>query len=119
MSKWVFGKRYVAAELSQWTMPGVKACRFDRAHCFDEALDLDLEVERFQAVRCSKMSEAALKLQGTMEAYLVKEFHDTVVMHANTIPARVDGQMIRSLQTLRISSFRIGNGKFGRVNPRA
>ena len=51
-----------------------------------------------------------------MEAYLVKEFHYAVVMHANTIHAGVDGQMIRSLQTLRISSFRIGNGKFGSVN---
>ena len=40
----------------------VEARRFDGTHCFDEALDLDLEVERFQAVRRSEMSEAALKL---------------------------------------------------------
>ena len=51
-----------------------------------------------------------------MEAYLVKEFHCAVVVHANTIHARVDGKMIRSLQTLRISCFCIGNGKFGSVN---
>ena len=40
----------------------VEARRFDRTHCFDEALDLDLEVERFQAVRRSEMGKAALKL---------------------------------------------------------
>ena len=40
----------------------VEARRFDRTHCFDEALDLDLEVERFQAVCRSEMGKAALKL---------------------------------------------------------
>ena len=45
----------------------------------------------------------------------MEEFHRTVVMDANAIHARVDGQMIRGFQTLSIRSFRIGNCKLGRI----
>ena len=93
----------------------IEARRLDGAHGFHEALDLDLEIERFQAISRGEVGEAALQLKGAMEAYLMQELHHAIVVNADAVHARVDGKMVRSLQALSICRLSIGDGEFGSV----
>ena len=97
---------------------GVDARRTQRLDCLDVALRLDVEVERFRAIRRGEVREHALKLERAMEADLMHEVHHFVPAHADAVHARVDGQMVRRAQPHGVRGLRILDGELGRVHRR-
>ena len=97
---------------------GVDARRAQPLDGLDVAFRLDMEVERFRAIRRGEVREHALKLERAMEADLVHEVHHFVPAHADAVHARVDGQMIRRAQPHGVCSLRILDGELGRVHRR-
>ena len=92
---------------------GVYARRAQPLDGFDVALRLDMKVKRFRAVCRGEVREHALKLERAVEADLVHEVHHFVPADADTVHARVDGQMVRRAQPHGIRGLRIFDGELG------
>ena len=92
---------------------GVYARRAQPLDGLDVALRLDMEVERFRAIRRGEVREHALELKRAVEADLMHEVHHFVPAHADAVHARVDGQMVRCAQAHGIRGLRIFDGELG------
>ena len=95
---------------------GIHARPAQRRNGLNEALRLNLEVERFRRVGRGEVGERAHEVERTMEAHLPHEFHHFVVPHANAVHTRVHSQVVRRTHAERVGSLGVLDGELGGVH---
>ena len=94
----------------------LEARRLDGVDGIHEAVRLNVEIERLGAVGRRIVREHAFQFERAMEAHLMQELDHLVEAYADTVHARVDGQMVRGLHAMQVGRFPVGDGEIGLVD---